>query len=240
MAGRWCRSSLLGMTWVARGGHVRADGPGQRSFPWSGPRASASPRGVEWWHWSVPCRRTGRTTVRRRWSPEPRSGQPRGRRGAAAEKIGSFCPRTTVVSASTTETPVSTGSAGGSRGTGLSDARTHRSSEAPHVHAPRVFGGVIRMDPDGAEPSGGWPGWTAVARFKGSSGRRCRFEQACCGRVDHGPSVGDHHGGLDLVGEVVRSVSKRSTPVRGTAADPCRYGCGTAWDRWLSAATTFR
>ena len=37
----------------------------------------------------------------------------------ATEKMGSFCPRTTVVSASITEIPVSTGSAGGSRSTGL-------------------------------------------------------------------------------------------------------------------------
>ena len=67
----------------------------------------------------------------------------------ATEKTGSFWPRTRVVSASMTETPVSTGSAGGSRSTGFSGEPGHRRGDVAGHRRPAVH----RLAPSVAHPA---------------------------------------------------------------------------------------
>ena len=85
----------------------------QLARPPSAPRARRARRPRR--RGSGPSPRRPRRTARPpRW-PARRSGwRARGAAGPATEKIGSFWPRTSVVSASMAETPVRTGSAGGS------------------------------------------------------------------------------------------------------------------------------
>ena len=95
-----------------------------------------------------------RRTARRRRSTGPRSGWPaRGAGARRTEKIGSFWPRTRVVSASMAEMPVSTGSAGGSRCVGLSG---NPATGAPRCaeHRRTAVDGVAAAVADPAQPAG--------------------------------------------------------------------------------------
>ncbi len=80
-----------------------------------------------------------------------------------AEKIGSFCPRTRVVRASIVDTPVMTGSRGGSRCTGFSGQPFTGAERGPAIGGPPSSGSPrpLQIRPSHSGPTASRSGWFA-------------------------------------------------------------------------------
>ena len=160
------------------------------------------------WVRPMPANTTRERLAAARW-PARRSGWPApGAAGPATEKTGSFCPRTRVVSASIADTPVSTGSAGGSRMRRVERAAgDRRAARAPSTGGPPSIGSPRPLQTRPSQPA-------PTGIRSGSPGERDRVRRR--GRMPSVPS------------STWTTARSRST----SRTSPCRSLAGVEPDPW--------